>query len=416
MKKSLLFSFFLFTLHALSVYSSDSCATIFNHDQTAVGQGWSELEKENLKNFHYNLNSPSNKTVFYNDKSYSRDHVRILRSILGIPNLKQSFLPTLKQIVMGYEAKMDQYVRAGLIKQENVLHPAFIFKSGDQIIWLRYGESIPPSAVPYEGLVPSHQYFKMLADGFFPLGGKHAATSNYGYNRSSYISEFEHDLAHLTGFIQNPNYMQLLRNVSAAKYLALNNLPDAASKKNDDIPDASYYFSEGMIVLRRGNSSSLLKKLILPKASENRSVPTLTEIENHLKQITREDLETLASHLSKNYVTYFEAFGGGARELENSDNPIHDPIRALLKELTFYTEPGARKWIKVKNVSALPLEKLIKTMAKVELAIVWLKEISLDEWAQAAVYKDLDKNSKIHQLMCESGIWPEQGLRQIFCK
>ena len=81
------------------------------------------------------------------------------------------------EIIQNYEKFMNLAMDRGLTSREDVLKPAFVFKlANGELRFYRSGEAVPNDAQFFQGVLSSEFYNKMLANGFFPMGGSQRAT------------------------------------------------------------------------------------------------------------------------------------------------------------------------------------------------------------------------------------------------
>ena len=336
---------------------------------------WTQIGSETLRNLKRNWKAGHNRNFFYST-DYFTDHIKVMESILGFGDPVTGSVPSLEQIVSSYEKQMTLFIKNGLVEEKDILRPAFVFLLKGKYIWLRYGDPIPPGANRkwMSGLLPSDIYNKMLSDGYFPMGEDIPVGTQYSHD--TYFSAIEHDLAHLTGFLENPVYMKLIRQLAEAK----------VTQTKDEIlgnANPSYYFSETMVALRKNKIDELLGYLLLPPGAKDPRVLTLSSIEEDLLSRPFDEVKRLARFIFDNYDIYFEAFGGAAREWE--DGSHHDFFRNIIPYMSPSEEPNA----------AL----LIKNVARLELSILWLNQLTLDDWYQAALAGHAIPKTDLHKFI-----------------
>ena len=107
------------------------------------------------------------------------------------------------------EAQIDALVSSGTLGADQVLRPAKAFRCGAHdcdVLFVAFGQPVPADAQPLNLLAPS-VFVDMLSAGYFPIGEPIREATNQ--------TLAEHDLAHLCGFLSNPEYMRCVREAFA---------------------------------------------------------------------------------------------------------------------------------------------------------------------------------------------------------
>lgn len=120
------------------------------------------------------------------------------------------------------DSKIDSLITSGKLNKNQVLEPVRILvpkgmeKEFDetQFKLVKAGEPFPEGFVPFDGLVPSPIFYKLLSTGHFPVGiPSGLRTQDYRVKEGILF----HDLNHISAMIKNPSYMAQVR--SAATYM-----------------------------------------------------------------------------------------------------------------------------------------------------------------------------------------------------
>jgi hypothetical protein len=109
------------------------------------------------------------------------------------------------EVAQNMNAKMDELVASGIVKESDVTRPVLIYKLNGKNIAVSPNEIPPKGAVRSSSTILSTEEFEnLVADGKFPLGDESLGRSG---NYDAYEPMFLHDLNHMIGFINNPEYM-----------------------------------------------------------------------------------------------------------------------------------------------------------------------------------------------------------------
>jgi hypothetical protein len=109
------------------------------------------------------------------------------------------------EVAQSMNSKMDELVASGIVKESDVTRPVLIYKLNGKNIAVSPNEIPPTGAVrSSSGVLSVEEFENFVADGKFPLGSESLGRSG---NYDGYEPMFLHDLNHMIGFINNPEYM-----------------------------------------------------------------------------------------------------------------------------------------------------------------------------------------------------------------
>lgn len=368
---------------------SNTCARLFTYEAQ-----WETLMEASRAMLLANINGaitpakPGAGSLTTNDISdiYNRNsdtsHARILKDILKIPFDGKSPMPSVKSILDSYNLHMDRLVKDGLIKAEDVLRPAFVFKRKDGVYQiLKYGETIPRNAEFIGDVLPTFTFDHAVSKGFFPIGNETITNTR--------VSSWEHDLSHLTSFIENPHYMaQIKRQAEQDSKRMLNVYATKAKRK--------YFLGESLVLVRPERKVELFN--LLPMTTEMKKNPNAFSFSNIIYQVAKLDQQQLihiANTISYRYERYFQNLGGASRDpLSTVGIHIHTPLRVFIDD--------AKRMDVTK-------ESTVKTFAKMQYALMRFSEVSLEEWFASADNAQIDKNSNVGKVFEEQRVWIEQS-------
>jgi hypothetical protein len=120
-------------------------------------------------------------------------------------------VPSLEQINQKIKAKMQSYVDSGRIKADDVLLPARAFTNEkNEVVLIPFGDPVPEGykhfmSVAGDGTLSSKDYTRAIREGKFPIG---EVANDVRGNAQTVL---EHDLAHVTAFMDNPEFMAALK-------------------------------------------------------------------------------------------------------------------------------------------------------------------------------------------------------------
>lgn len=368
---------------------------------------WNEISENTTKIFQTNLDSG-----FYPQTPLSSPHIHTTHQI-AVDQLDKSRLKALplQRIIENINSAIDSHVASGVVNEFEVLRPVFVFTDSrtGSFQFKKFGDAIREETLVKE-VLPTSYYFKLLASGHFPVGDGSL------FDRSRTLSKFEHDLAHMTAFIENPKYMAQLRLLANRMYQ-----PGAHLHRLDLLSKESltpyYYFSEGLLQLRPENRLLLFDQLLLPQGF-NLDHGQLNELISFLSTFPTKTLIQQLDHLIQNYGLYFTAMGGAARDQIHGLAEFHDPLKHIL----YQVKPLFRSILNNEDradLQKLQHELIVKALARAQMIILWMDKIPIDAWFEASLERQAPVGGLIHQFICLEDIFDNRGsqnLKSMFCK
>lgn len=288
-----------------------------------------------------------------------------------------------RSILENYNRHIDDLVNSGTLSEEDVIRPVIALEApnGDDIV-IQFGEPVELGSVSI-GLIPGEVYGQFLADGKFPIGDSEISNSG--------IPAFFHDISHLAGFLENPEYMRLLRKYAKAKITR--NLPNTGKR--------SYFFNEGLTVLNPEYFNQINRTLLLSDSMRSRLQDvSLKEIYDFLALQPKEDLLILSKelHLMLYNPKIVQVLGGAGRDpFSYNSYPLHGLIHPDSFELLkFFTRARDKQF--TSNLMGL---------TRAQIALIKLQEINVNDWFDTLFVERLPLSSPITKLI-ESGAFPEK--------
>lgn len=376
----------LFT--AGTVASANQCASLFTKSEwdQQLGKAYAHFSENlfnpKLSNFEF---KDRRKTIYDGYNNYDFPHSRVLRDVFKIRLGRNGKAPSIEQMMDAYSKEISALVRSGKVSREDVLMPAFVFRVGSKYIWLKYGEQIPHGAKSEGDVLPDHIYNKMVSEGYFPVGNQFITPTR--------ISSFEHDLAHLTAFLQYPQYMAQMRRL-ATKIVRGEIIP------RDELDRRSYILGESLSLINESTKSEMFSHFLSPPGKSIYEV-THAEMTAYLKTLPPELIMGKLSILNQNYQRYFDNMGGSTRDFVNgSYNSLHVPYKVMIYDA----------------ISDMRHENRVETVASMQIIFIRLSETKLEDWFEGLDKVQLDKNSPLRKFFEDDAVWDiENGdLRESF--
>lgn len=345
---------------------------------TSSAKIWHDLNTSIMEEFSNKLQSkgPPTYDLIYKE---NMPHVQVLEKVFKIKSGEKP-VQNVGTIISDYSKYMKDLINKNIVKKEDVLLPAFVFRTTDGInIWKQFGEELPEGAVLEGNVLTSEVFNSMVKEGFFPIGSAELTTTG--------ISAFEHDLAHFTGFIDSPEYMR------AVKKLALTD----QSKLTDNQIKRGYFFNEGMVSIK--DDKSLMNTLKLSdEMKKNPSQVTLDEMVKYLQGFSTEELEVTRKELSANLNKYYSMLGGAGRDpVSQRNNVFHDMIKSALPRISRYVEKDDGDMMAVASQEGL---------ASFQLILLRLRDIKFDDWVYATTHT-VQKDSPVYKLFIDKRMWED---------
>lgn len=206
--------------------SANMCSTYFKSDFSSL-DFWDSLSAIHSRYFLSNLKRSVEAYDKARDTSDHMDQLELLG--FNFRSARTLRIPPLIEIISKYQSIMKGYQSSHRIDFYFDLVFAFKNEVTGEFLFLKFGETIPPGFLAYEGVLDPDTYFDLISKGQYVLG---LPKNKYADGSKFYITIFDHDLAHVTTFIQFPEVMKYLAR------LAEHRLQESYQKDNssDDYP------------------------------------------------------------------------------------------------------------------------------------------------------------------------------------
>jgi hypothetical protein len=161
--------------------------------------------------------------------------------------------------------RVDGMIKSGQIKESDALLPVFLYKKDGKVIGVSPNELPPAGAVrAAEAVLSNDDFFQLLADGKFPMGGDKTVTPGR-YPKREVV--FLHDMNHYAGFLRTPEFMAATR--KAAKDILATKAPTIRRKLQERFfvaAEFSNVMPKETLAVAKKELENLKTKMGLPKS------------------------------------------------------------------------------------------------------------------------------------------------------
>jgi len=217
------------------------------------------------------------------------------------------------EVAQNIDTKVDNLVSSGIIKESETLRPVLVYKLKGKTITVSPNEIPPAGAVRAEGLVEDSEFFKMVAEGKYPMGMDDATGfSTYPHKEPAFL----HDANHFSGFVGNPEFMAASRK-AAQKILATKDpvLRKTLENRYFFASELSQTFSKKEIAAATSELDGLKKKLGL----STKGVLSYTQYNKALRALPEKELDKLWDELPRSTLLSArpDALGGSEHQIQH---------------------------------------------------------------------------------------------------
>lgn len=320
-------------------------------------------------------------------------------------------VPSVTEIVRNYETEIGKLIQRGLLDEKSILRPGLAFqdKKG-QFHFFKLGEAIPPGFKPSSSILPAREFHRMISQGLFPMGGPEKSIRN----AENFISDFEHDLAHITGFGEFHSQMKLYRQSS----------PKAAEFSEHvfraGLDMRSYYVTESLVLFRHDAKAQLPEIMRHSGWTPDKKSMSVGEVAINLYKLRPEELVREAKELNALVPQVTRRYGGAARDPYNGYDPSSADIHApFISELNDVVSRGLEK--QLSQPGSVTQQLLVPRLAQVKVFLLELSKIDASTFFEEAFRsRKLGVNDKLYPLFCASGLFsssagPLEEFFKAFC-
>lgn len=262
-----------------------------------------------------------NLPLILSEKRRNNSHIFWLEK-LGFQFEPELVIPPFKTVIENYNRMTEKTARK--------LTPVQTFRLRGQVIPVPYGENPPLGAILEKDLLSDKEYISLLSQGFFPIG------ESINILRNGAHSNLEHDLAHLTGFLEDPAYAESLVEGAKALSKAIENQDIKLDHKGGSIL-SNYLFraSEGALQIPKELLPEILKRFQLtPYASDGFSNNSIESVRKGLKDYANDEFWKKFQEAYDYLKGHAQFRGGAARDIfyMSSAKEIDYERQTVLKE------------------------------------------------------------------------------------
>ena len=303
--------------------------------------------------------------------------------------------PSLRKIHHAYMKQMEKHVSEGKIQESDMLVPALAFfrKNGSETDWkfLVPGEKIPEGFKQHtDSYLPGKIYYKMISDGYFPMGQSEIVD----WAKETVL---EHDLAHITAFMDYPEMMAAFKKsiVEVVSPANENNVANL-SKIN-----ARFYHVSELAAIVAPESRSEFKSIFKISPPEGKDFLTLEEVKEALKGKSKEELAALTKDAKDFYWRWTRQLAGTSRDINmrSQESSLGQAsIHALYKDLAGVSSMSFQS---ISNFFASDTDKLARLLA----SLYNFSHLKSTDWVKSVSEPDAFSQTALYRALCLSGVW-----------
>jgi hypothetical protein len=294
--------------------------------------------------------------------------------------------PTRAEFIAHYRALMDEYVKQGIIRPEDVILPgnAFLIPMADGLGKLSI---VPAEHRPLEGWIalspaPSPRlYSRFLKEGYHPMDD----------------GSYHDSVGHLMGYARYPKYMAALRKAAADPPVGPGKLTRAQWTLR------YIHLLEGFALMPESSRPELKASLAPLFGQRNAPGITVKEVEAHYATATAPELLAQSRRLMQLYMARAEKYGGSAMEIgalgaysghPEIEQTLFNLVSRLQDHMWLLSEPNAeaRK------------DAVQKDIANLEVAMWESSFIPVEDFIAQFTQPTVPKESPVHRFFVESGL------------
>lgn len=335
-------------------------------------------------------------------------HINFLRKLGYKFELDQSGklyyeVPPLEKSLKKYEQLMQEQIDKGTIAADDVLIPGRIFIVNDEYKILRFGEKIPAGAKTEDALLEKADFEKIIGEKKFSIIGENGTHVLQGH------TPLEHDLAHLSGFADHPEYQ-----VELSKLMKL-------TTNNQDWHAQAIYKSRAFYVseLLEGTTSANRKTIesylgqrnLLPTDSKLGAPSSIDDFKKIISNSSDQELIKITNDLYENRFKLMSSAGGSARDFIYRKSIMDDPNYAVQLR-----GPIGRSEVlqsQIKNKTSLT-ESQRQQVAELLASVENTSHFSFADFAKASGQQDLIKGTPEFTYICKNMLLGDHW-RNMFC-
>ncbi len=347
---------------------------------------------------------------------YEKGHYKWLLELgFRFPDGKMSILvvPHLSEIIKNYNSIIKKQIkmynlthpRNEHLKNEDIISIGFEFGNDKgQYLTLKFGAPIPKGYTFSGRFTPGQKLYKSLSQGLFPL---------------SFGEFIFHDLAHITGYLEHPNYMAAYKKVAKFITSKFNGL---IAKNHIGLYGRVSYFNESLVLVSKEQLNRHLQFFLLPEEVNfnKNGFDIFLQILSKIQELNSEELIVKVEDFLKIVPNLVLELGGGSRDGVLSaivPDEFHQ-VNRLIKTLESTIESLRKNQDKKKISRNSFFSDLVDSstydlriyFAKFQTALFLLSKISPHDWAELII-KEKYTDSIVSDFFKVISIYPTSSMQ-----
>jgi hypothetical protein len=311
-------------------------------------------------------------------------------------------VPPLEQVARKIQERMEDLVKSGRLKPDEILEPARAYSrkrfGKEEFVFVRFGEAPPEGFKPFDrGILPDGQFERAVAEGKFVLG--EPVNDLLGLK----ISVVEHDLGHISGFLDHPEFMAAYR--KAYTEIAMRGQFENMAQQQRFFHTGEFY--EYMSPSKKPTFQSLLREHHLNYVAESEDFITVKEVRSQLKNKSNEEMKDLLKKLEEGH--YTEPVGGTPRDLVTDEYVRANPRPAFLETPSGIAERYNRL------TSSPDVEQTRRALADALTHIHNSQFMDPVTAIREAAKPKISTTDKSYLYYCKSGVLRYAQIHNVFC-
>lgn len=406
---------------AYSAKATDTSETLFqalpSYDQ--LDNYWLNYFKE--VDIAVEENFWGNLAILKKTESYGDPYIAQLKEMgISLENDNEQPIQFYKAISWVMQ-QINDLTNKGVLKKEDVILPAKAFVTKDlsgspKYHFIPLGQPVPAYAEVLNLLSPD-VFVRMLAEGYFPIGEPIREHTNQ--------TLAEHDLAHMAGFISNPDFMRSIREAFRRVQIKMEDNPriNDALKHFDSLYSLRLYYMIEIFTEIPKTKREELQKLIeipldIPISSANET------IKKHLYSKTPAELTKYLAKIYEKFHQLVNALGGESRDMlnrrrkfrrGNTMGSFYDDVSKFSSKFDhnsiFALFLNAKAALENKRSNHSDYNKAIENIHTPLIgALIGTSQLDIEDWVLQAVEELPNPESKLYRYLHNSHFWENRDI------
>lgn len=369
----------------------DSCVTILKSlfKKKKNGEDWNALSniiverfKQSIANGGAQRLSSDAKSNYLEKQKLFTGHVKMMRELGIIIEEDRIFIPDVQEIFNRYKKFMlTQTEEISEFREEHIILPKFLFtsKNGDPPIALEFGEPIPSGydIAVGNGIINSKLWTDFLVKSELIMG--HVGEIANG------ITSFEHDLGHLTSFMEDPLYGRDI--IESYKKLRLPK--DERNGAVSNLTRGAHTF-EYLDLIKPEYKNIVADLSLLPPGKTPENV-SYDEVLEYIKSLKYDDFIKLHNKFAEVKPEALLVLGGSGRDMHTAQTVLTSDHMGVVKVFQEDDFADSRR----------------EQAARMHFKMIKFTLLSREDFFDLALRKDTPASSPIFKYICSDQKWKE---------